>query len=93
MTAEKLTKIVKIVTACATVFIVLLVSIIVAEYIKINALNRKIQDVTNDIDTLSSKKNELETDLDYHSRDIYIEDYARRELRMLKDGEVYIDFE
>lgn len=93
MTAEKLTKIVKIVTASATVFIVLLVSIIVAEYIKINTLNRKIQDVTTDIDTLSSQKTELETDLDYHSRDIYIEDYARRELRMLKDGEVYIDFQ
>lgn len=93
MTAEKLTKIVKIVTASATVFILLLVSIIVAEYIKINSLNRKIQDVTTDIDYLSSSKTNLEADLDYHSRDIYIEDYARRELRMLKDGEVYIDFE
>jgi len=93
MNAERLTKIVKIVTACATVFVFLLVSIIIAEYIKINSLNKKIEDVTTEIDNLAVSKNELESNMDYHSSSTYIEDYARRELRMLDDGEHYVIFE
>lgn len=93
MNTEKLTKIVKIVTICATTFVFLLISIIIAEYIKINSLNRKIDDITTEIDNLSKSETELGTNIDYHSKDIYIEDYARRELRMLDEGEVYIVFE
>ena len=93
MSTEKLTKIVKIVTVCATVFVFLLVSIIVAEYIKINSLNRQIDDITTEIDALSQSKSELDKNMDYHLSQTYIEDYARRELRMLDNGEVYIVFE
>lgn len=92
MNTERLTKIVKIVTTCATVFVVLLISIIIAEYIKINSLNRKIEDITTEIDTLSQSKTELDTNTEHHSKSIYIEDYARRELRMLDEDEVYIKF-
>ena len=90
MEPKKLTQIVKIVTSCATVLLVLLVGIIVAEYIKINSLSKKIEDVTAEIDTLSQTQNQLENNMEYHASSIYIEDYARRELRMLDDGEVYI---
>lgn len=93
MEAQKLTKIVKIVTSIATTLVVLLVGIIVAEYIKINSLNNKIDDITNELDNLSQIETTLEQDTNYHSSSIYIEDYARRELRMLDDGESYIIFE
>ena len=93
MDPQRLTKLVKIITSCATVLLVLLVGIIVAEYIKINSLTKKIDDVTAEIDTLSKTQNQLENDMEYHASSIYIEDYARRELRMLDDGEVYIVIE
>ena len=93
MEAQKLTKIVKIVTSVATAFVVLLVGIIVAEYIKINSLNREIDDITSNLENLSKTESAIEKDTSYHSSSIYIEDYARRELRMLENGENYIIFE
>ena len=93
MEAKKLTKIVKMVTTIATIFVFLLISIIVAEYIKISSLNKKIDDITTDIDNLSATQEEINSDMEHHSSPTYIEDYARRELRMLDDGEVYISFE
>ena len=92
MTVERLTKLVKIITSAATAFVFLLVAIIIAEYIKINSLNRKIDDVTQSIDNLSRTQSELETDMEYHSSSIYIEDMARRELKMLKDNEIYLEY-
>lgn len=92
MTAEKLTKIVKIVTSLATAFVVLMVGIIVAEYIFIGSLNKKIDDITTEMDNLSQKQSELQNNIDNMDSD-YIEDYARRELGMLKDGEHYVVFE
>jgi len=93
MDAQKLQKTVKMITIFATLFVFLLVSIIVAEYIKIGSLNNKIENITTEIDNLSKTESELEDNMDYHSSSTYIEDYARRELRMLDDGEVYIVFE
>ena len=93
MDEMRLTKIVKIVTSVATAFVFLMVAIIIAEYIKISSLNRKIEDVTNELNSLSSTESELNDNLEYHSTSVYIEDYARRELRMLDQGENYIIFE
>lgn len=93
MEPEKLTKIVKLVTTLATVFVFLLVGIIVAEYIKIASLNKKIDDVTNNIETLSKNESDINADMKHHSSSTYIEDYARRELRMLDENEYYIQFE
>ena len=93
MDAQKLQKTVKMITVFATLFVFLLVSIIVAEYIKIGSLNKKIDDITSEIDSLSTTEATLKNNMEYHSSSTYIEDYARRELRMLDDGEVYIIFE
>ena len=91
MDAQKLQQKVKIITVIATLFVFLLVGIIVAEYIKISSLNNKIESITTEIDTLSK----TETDLENKNSNIdneYIEDFARRELRRLYDGELYIEF-
>ena len=93
MNEQRLTKIVKIVTSCVTAFVLLIIGIIIAEYIKINSLNKKIEDVTSELNQLSSAETELTENMDYHSSDAYIEDYARRELRMLDKNEQYIIFE
>ena len=93
MDAQKLQKTVKTITALATLFVFLLISIIVAEYIKIGSLNNKIDNITTEIDNLSQTETTLKNNMEYHSSSTYIEDYARRELRMLDDGEVYIVFE
>lgn len=97
MNTQKLQKKIKLITVFATLFVFLLVGIIVAEYIKITTLNNKIDNIKTEIATLSLKESDLEDknssiseDEDYNT---YIEDYARRELGRLKEGEFYIIYE
>lgn len=93
MEAKKLTKLVKIVTSLATVFLFLLVSIIIFEYIKINSLSKKLDDITSLIEEKEAALYDVNTNTKNHSEQEYMEDFARRELGYLDDKEVYIIFE
>lgn len=93
MGTEKLTRLVKIITSAVASFLLLLVSVIVFEYIKINNLNKKIDNVSENISQLEKSKQSLETSMENRSSgDSFIEQYAREELGMLDDNEVYFEF-
>lgn len=92
MEPRKLTKLVKLITSLATVFLFLLVSIIIFEYIKINSLNKKIDDITTKIEEQEQALYDINSDKKNHSSQIYMEDVARRELGHLNEDEVYIIF-
>lgn len=93
MEAEKLTKIVKIVTTAATLFICSLVVLIIFEYVKINSLNKKLINVSEKIAEQEELLISYEKDTENHSSDIYMEDIARRELGRLNNNESYLEFE
>jgi len=92
MEAKKLTQLVKLITSIATVFLFLLVSIIIFEYIKINSLNKEIEDVTKTIAEQEQLLYDINNSKENHSSSIYMEDVARRELGHLDENEVYIKF-
>lgn len=92
MEAKKLTQLVKLITSIATIFLFLLVSIIIFEYIKINSLNKEIEDVTKTIAEQEQLLYDINKSKENHSSSIYMEDVARRELGHLDENEVYIKF-
>ena len=92
MEAKKLTRLVKLITSLATVFIFLLISIIIFEYVKINSLNKEIEDVTKTIKEQEQLLYDINSNKENHSSSIYMEDVARRELGHLDENEVYIKF-
>lgn len=93
MEAEKFTKIIKLVTTLATLFVCLLVGIIIFEYVKINSLNNKIEDVTTKIEQQEQTLASYKEDTKNHNSLIYMEDVARRELGRLNENESYLEFE
>lgn len=92
MEAEKFTKIVKLVTSLATLFVCTLVVVIIFEYIKINSLNNKLDDITEKIEQQEQLLDGYTENTKNHSTLIYMEDVARRELGRLNENESYIEF-
>ena len=93
METQKLTKIVKIVTTAATLFVCTLLVVIIFEYVKINSLNKKIDNVSEKINEQEQLLASYNEDTKNHSSSIYMEDVARRELGRLNTNESYIEFE
>lgn len=92
MEPRKLTRLVKLITSLATVFIFLLISIIIFEYIKINSLRNKIDDITTTIEEQEQIYHDIKQDTSNAETLSYMKDVARRELGLLDKDEVYIKF-
>lgn len=92
MTQEQLNRLVKLITTCATMFVLILVGIIVFQRIKVASIQSEIEKTDKKIELLSSKKFELESDLDDSKSPLYIEDVLRNDLK-IKDNEDYFVIE
>ena len=92
MTHEQLNRLVKLITTCATMFVLILVGIIVFQRIKVASIQSEIEKTDKKIELLSSKKSELESDLDDSKSPLYIEDVLRNDLK-IKDNEDYFVIE
>lgn len=92
MSQEQLNRLVKLITTCATMFVLILVGIIVFQRIKVASIQSEIEKTDKKIELLSSKKSELESDLDDSKSPLYIEDVLRNDLK-IKDNEDYFVIE
>ena len=90
MTNRSKTLIVKIVTICGTLLLTLLGVINVIQIAKINKLNKKSESLDIKIAELTEQKSNLEETAKNHATDTYIEDYARNNYDMIKDGDVIV---
>ena len=73
-------------------FVLILVGIIVFQRIKVASIQSEIEKTDKKIELLSSKKSELESDLDDSKSPLYIEDVLRNDLK-IKDNEDYFVIE
>lgn len=92
MTQNQLNQLVKLITVCATAFLVVLVGIITFQRIKFTKVENEIQDIDTRIESLYTQKSDLETDISNSKNDLFIEDSLRNDLK-IKDGETYFVIE
>ena len=90
MTNRNKTLIVKIITICGTLLLTILGVINIVQVAKINNLNKKSEALDIKISELNSQKANLEETAKNHATDTYIEDYARNNYNMIKDGDVIV---
>ena len=92
MNQEQLNRLVKLITTCATMFVLLLVRIITFQRIKYTAVQKEIEKTDKKIEVLSTKKAELESEVKNSKSPLYIEDVLRGELK-IRDNEDYFVIE
>ena len=87
MTGAKATKIVKLITICATIFLFAMIVLSFGLYIHANQLGAKSASLDKKIEELSVTKISLEEGIRTRSSDAYIEQQAREQLGLIKDDE------
>lgn len=93
MEQTKLNNIVKLITACATLFVVILVSVIIGQYVKLHKLNKELGQLQADITAQTQKRYDLSSSIENRSTSIYLEEYVRDELGMIDEDETYFNIE
>lgn len=93
MEQTKLNNIVKLITACATLFVVILVSVIIGQYVKLHKLNKELSQLQADITAQTQKRYDLSSSIENRSTSIYLEEYVRDELGMIDEDETYFNIE
>lgn len=93
MEQTKLNNIVKLITACATLFVVILVSVIIGQYVKLHKLNKELSQLQADITAQTQKRYDLSNSIENRSTSIYLEEYVRDELGMIDEDETYFNIE
>lgn len=91
MEQTKLNNIVKLITACATLFVVILVSVIIGQYVKLHKLNKELSQLQADITAQTQKRYDLSSSIENRSTSIYLEEYVRDELGMIDEDETYFN--
>ena len=91
MEQTKLNNIVKLITTCATLFIIILVSIIIGQYINLHKLNKQLDQLQADITAQTEKRYNLSNSIEDRSNSIYLEEYVRDELGMIDENETYFE--
>lgn len=84
-------KLKKVVLGFVLSFVVVL-SISVYSFIKLDVSRKRNAESNQTISALQNKKNNLENDIDKMKSDEYLDEQAREELGMLKDGETIYDY-
>ncbi len=87
MTKAGLAQKVKIICVCATILLFVLAVIITCQYVKIGRLSSQSAMLDRKINELSITKSKLEEGIEIRSSDAYVEQQARENLGMIKDGE------
>ena len=84
--SNRLRKLQSIVFACAFCFAIVF-SISVYSFVKLGEVRRASVSYTRQMNELQKQKDKLQDEVDYMKTDKYIEDQARDNLGMIKDGE------
>ena len=92
MKQQKFTNLVKLCTVAATCLLVVLLSVIIAQYVKLAKVNKQNQNLDAQIASLNSERGQLEQGIAKRKTPSYIEKTARDNLGMLKDGEIIYIF-
>ncbi len=92
MKQQKFTKLVKLCTVAATCLLVVLLSVIIAQYVKLAKVNKQNQNLDAQIASLNNERGQLEQGIAKRKTPSYIEKTARDNLGMLKDGEIIYIF-
>lgn len=87
MEQSKFAKIVKISTIVATCFLVIMVGIILGQYIKLGKINRQKNSLDAELASMNSQKQTLEQGINNRLSNSYLEQQAREQLGMIKEGE------
>ena len=90
---RKFKNMVKLITVCATCFLVIMVVVVFAQQIKIKNLARKETALANELAQLQSQKVSLEKGVSERESDAYIEKEARDRLKLIADNEVIYIYE
>ena len=92
MSPYMIKRIVGMVTVVATVVLVFMVAMVIGQSIELNKLNNQSKLLDAQIERLMATKTELTDGIEYRASDTYIEEQARENLGMIKDGEVVYIF-
>jgi cell division protein FtsB len=91
MTQRKLKRIIKMVSALVTTFVVVAVCVITYQCIKINVLSARSKKLDNLSATLTAEQSSVDAQIGINQTSTYQEQLAREKYGLIKDGEtVYI---
>lgn len=88
MSPQKFTKMVKIVTVCASCLLILVIGIIIGQYVKLNNLKQQQRDLDAQIAALAAQRQSLEQGIQNRMTDAYLEGCAREQLGLIREGEI-----
>ncbi len=78
---------IKIITASAICFLVILVAALVINIVKLSNMNKRKAELTEKISEIERRLDETQSQIDYVTTDEYIDQYAREYLDMKGEGE------
>ena len=86
-------RIVGITTVIATMVLVFIVGIVLVQSVQLTKLNKQSRLLDQNIERLIASKTDLENGIKERNTEEYIEQQARENLGMIKDGEVIFIFD
>ena len=86
-------RIVGFVTVIATMVLVFIVGVVLVQSIQLGKLNEQSRILDQNIDKLIASKSDLENGIKERNTEEYIEEQARENLGMIKDGEIIFIFD
>ena len=87
MTPQKIKRIVKLTTVLVTAFIVIAAIILTYQLVKIGTLNKKLADLDRQSASLTVQTEQLERGIEIRQTGAYVEQTAREQYGLSKDGE------
>ena len=86
-------RVVGIATVVATMLLVFIIGVVTVQSIQLTKLNRESRLLDQNIDRLIASKTDLENGINERNSEEYIEEQARENLGMIKDGEIIFIFD
>ena len=93
MSPYAIKRIVGIATAVATMVLVFIIGVVMVQSIQLTRLNEQSRLLDQNIDRLIASKTDLENGIKERKTEEYIEEQARENLGMIKDGEIIFIFD
>lgn len=92
MSPYMIKRIVGIATTVATMLLVFIIGVVLVQSVQLNKLNEQSRILDQNIDGLIASKANLESGIKERKTEEYIEQQARENLGMIKDGEIIYIF-
>lgn len=92
MSPYMIKRIVGLATTVATMLLVFIIGVVLVQSVQLNKLNEQARILDQNIDGLIASKANLESGIKERKSEEYIEQQARENLGMIKDGEIIFIF-